>query len=162
LPAGAADVRIRPLRGREWRAAYELDRASMPADLNWPDPLVPDDYRTGWLARLSQLFTGQQAEHWVTTNSEARLMGMATIRSEWGRPHALSVRVHPDSRGHLERPLLAKALRRLDYLPRRRVRLDHPADDALMRRLLEEAHFQHQRTLVVMRYDFMPRQPERN
>jgi ribosomal protein S18 acetylase RimI-like enzyme len=155
-PARAADVPIRPLRSREWRAAYQLDQTSMHADLNWPDPLRPEAYKSGLLSRMWQTLSGRQTEHWVTDNGNGQLTGLASIRSEWARPHALTVRVHPDSRGFLERPLLAKLLRRLTYLPRRRVRVDHPADDALMATLLEDARFRCQRTLVVMRYDFGP------
>jgi ribosomal protein S18 acetylase RimI-like enzyme len=151
--------RIRPLRSREWRAAYQLELASMHPDLNWPDPLRPEAYKTGLLARLLQMLSGRQAEHWVTENGAGRLTGLASIQSEWAQPHIMSVRVHPDSRGHLERPMLAKLLRRLSYLPHRRARLEHPADDALMNRLLEEARFQRQRTLVVMRHDFGPQLP---
>lgn len=153
LPLYGGGPNIRALRRREWRAAYALDVASMPADLNWPDPLAHNAYNTGLWTRLGHFVNGRQVEHWVTSNSEDRLTGLASIASEWQRPHKLSMRVHPDSRGQLERHLLAKLLRRLEYLPRRRVRMDHPAEDALMNQMLREANFQPQRTLQVMRLD---------
>ena len=153
LPLYSGGPTIRALRRREWRAAYTLDAASMPADLHWPDPLTADAYKTGFWPSLRGFFNGRQGEYWVTSNSEDRLTGLASIISEWQRPHLLTIRVHPDSRGQLERHLLAKLLRRLDYLPQRRVRLDHPAEDALMNQMLQEAHFQPQRTLIVMRLD---------
>ncbi len=153
LPLYEGGPVIRPLRHREWRAAYILDTASMAADLNWPDPLRHDRYKTGLWASLKNFANGCQAEHWVTSNSADRLTGVASIYSEWQRPHTVTLRIHPDSCGQLERYLLAKVLRRLDYLPRRQVRLDHPAEDALTNQLLQEAHFRLQRTLVVMRLD---------
>ena len=153
LPLYEGGPAIRSLRQREWRAAYALDIASMPADLNWPDPLRSDTYKTGLWASLKNFANGRQAEHWVTSNSADRLTGLASIFSEWQRPHTVTLRIHPDSCGQLERYLLAKVLRRLDYLPQRQVRLDHPANDALMNQLLHEAHFRPQRTLIVMRLD---------
>lgn len=153
LPMFEGGPTIRPLRHREWHAAYTLDLASMPADLNWPDMLRYDTYKTGLWVSLKNFANGRQAEHWATSNSADRLTGLASIYSEWQRSHMVTLRIHPDSRGQLERYLLAKALRRLDYLPQRQVRLDHPADDALMNQLLQEAQFRSQRTLIVMRLD---------
>jgi hypothetical protein len=53
----------------------------------------------------------------------------------------------------VERPLLAKLLRRLQYLPRRHIRLEHQAGDTPVTELLCEANFSARRTLTVMRYD---------
>jgi len=80
---------------------------------------------------------------------------LATILSQWGRSHACTIRVSPTHCGQLERPLLAKLLRRLQYLPYREVCFDHPADDTLMTQLLYEANFQRRRVLVVMRLDLV-------
>ena len=70
-----------------------------------------------------------------------------------GRSHLLTLRVHPDTAGRLERPLLAKLVRRLQYLPRRNVRIDHPDNDSVAGALLSEANFTVQRTLTHMRLD---------
>ena len=37
---------IRELKKREWRAAYQLDRQSLHPDLNWPELLAPDAYKS--------------------------------------------------------------------------------------------------------------------
>ncbi len=145
---------VRPLRRRDAGAAYGLDLASLHPDLHWPDPLAHDAYATGLWTWVSNLFIGRKIEHWATRDGHDRLTGVASIVSEWGRPHELSLRVHPDSRGQLERTLLSKLIRRAGYLPRQRLRLDHAADDALTNRLLESARLRPQRTLVVMRYSF--------
>lgn len=144
---------IRPLRGKEWRAAWDLDRRSLPADLNWPDPLEPDAYRLDLWSRIDRLFGGRHTENWVAVTPADELAGVASILSEWGRAHTLSLRVPEPWRGLVERPLLAKLLRRLQYLPRRHVRLEHPAGDALVTDLLGQANFSARRTLTVMRYD---------
>ena len=81
--------------------------------------------------------------------SEAEL---EVLRPPEGAVHRI-VGVHPDAAGRLERPLLAKLVRRLQYLPRRNVRIDHPDNDIVTNALLTEANFTVQRTLTHMRLD---------
>lgn len=144
---------IRPLHRREWQAAYQLDLDCLHPDLNWPEPLKPNAFKTGLWQKISQFLNGRQQETWRITNNNNQIIGLGNITSEWGRTHRLSVRVAPAWRGQLERPLLAKLLRRLRYLPRRSIRIDHPDRDENMNRLLEEANFTTRRTLTHMRLD---------
>jgi GNAT superfamily N-acetyltransferase len=148
VPAGPP---IRPLPGNRWQEAYELDRQSLPTGLDWPDVLPTDAYKRTWWQRLVDFFNGRHAETWSTLDSQNRLSGLASIYSEWGRPHQLVVRVHPAWQGQLERPLLAKLIRRLNYLPQRRIRIDHSDNDETMNQLLREANFSVKRTLTHMR-----------
>jgi ribosomal protein S18 acetylase RimI-like enzyme len=152
-PAGAPAIDVRPLPGRQWREAYALDTACVPADLNWPEPLRPDAYRQTIWQRLGDVMNSRLFETWAAAEVNDRLAGLATISSQWGRSHLLTLRVHPDAAGRLERPLLAKLVRRLQYLPRRNVRIDHPDDDIVANALLTEANFTVQRTLTHMRLD---------
>ncbi|MFO7663216.1 MAG: GNAT family N-acetyltransferase [Chloroflexota bacterium] len=146
---------IRPLPDRLWRMAYQLDTACVPADLNWPDPLHPEVYhRTIW-RRFSDFMNGRQMETWATVENHGRLSGLGNISGEWGRAHLLSLRIDPNWHGQLERPLLAKLLRRLTYLPRRNVRIDHSHDDEVVNELLIEANFYKQRILTHMRLDLV-------
>jgi hypothetical protein len=144
---------IRLLGDRHWREAFALDTTHVHADLNWPEPLQPDVYHQTFWRRASDFMNGRQMETWSTTDSRDRLSGLATIYSEWGRSHLLTLRVRPDWQSRLERPLLAKCIRRLHYLPRRNVRIDHPEADAGTSLLLKEANFSAQRTLTHMRLD---------
>lgn len=147
---------IRELRAHEWRAAYFLDRASLHPDLRWPEPLSDKAYRRPFWRRLDDFLNGRQTETWVTADERtagAPLVGLAAIDSEWSRPHQIHIRVSPAWHGFLESHLLAKALRRLRYLADRAIRVDHPADDAVMNQLLAEAHFTAKKTLAVMRLD---------
>lgn len=146
-------VSLRPLRRREWAAAWRLDRASMDPDLHWPEPLPRDAYKTGLLRWLSDLINGRRAETWVALSRADEMVGLGMILSEWGRTHTLSLRVHPTWRGRIERLLLAKLLRRLQYLPRRNLRMEHPADDDVTTSLLREANFSALRTLTVMKLE---------
>lgn len=147
----APDIEL--LSGRQWREAYELDTAHVKADLNWPEPLPPNAYRRGWWQRFGDMLNGRQNETWTTSDSRGRLTGLASIYGEWGRSYLLTLRVRPDWAGQLERPLLAKAIRRLHYLPRRNVRIDHPEADERTGSLLRESNFTVQRTLTHMRLD---------
>jgi ribosomal protein S18 acetylase RimI-like enzyme len=145
---------IRELHRHEWQAAYELDRLCLSPDLNWPEPLPPNTYEKGLRQWLTDFLNGRQAEAWVITNHKNHLIGLANILSEWGRAHHVAMRIHPDWRSHLERPLLAKVIRRLHYLPRRNVQVNHLDDDEIMNHLLQEANFQPKRTLTHMRFNF--------
>ncbi len=146
---------LRPLRGDEWREAYITDREAMRPDLDWPEPIGPDTYRRSlWRAFLSLLQARQQEAWAVVDTPRNRLLGLGAIQSEWGSAHQLRLRVSPAMVGQLERPLLAKLIRRLAYHASRNVRIDHPATDELTSSLLLEAGFRTTRTLTVMRFDY--------
>ena len=144
---------IRELRAKEWQQAHHLDSLALSIDLNWPEPPQPTVYKRSLRRRVDDFLNGRAVETWVTTNRHGQLTGLATINSQWGRIHQLLIRIHPQWRGELERPLLAKLLRRLRYLPRRNVRLDYPFEDTFMDGLLYEANFQPRRTLTHMRWE---------
>jgi ribosomal protein S18 acetylase RimI-like enzyme len=141
---------IRPLRRHEWRAAFRLDQLVASPNLNWPDPLPPDIYRGGLWRWLNDFFNGRERETWIIADQHDNLIGLAAIFSEWSRPHDLTIRVRPDWQGRLERPLLAKLLRRLRYVRSQEVRLDHPTADQIMNDLLPTANFRARRTLTMM------------
>jgi ribosomal protein S18 acetylase RimI-like enzyme len=143
---------VRPLRGNEWQTAYELDVLALSPDLHWPEPIPRDAYRFTFWRRLSNFINGRHAETRVTDNGRY-LTGAASLWSEWGRAHQITLRVHPQWQGQLERPLLAHILNRLPHIPRRNVRINHPASDELTASLLKEANFRPKRTLAHMRLD---------
>jgi ribosomal protein S18 acetylase RimI-like enzyme len=144
---------IRPLGGWQWREAYALDCAALHLDLNWPEPPAPDAYKLGLWQRFNDFINGRQREFWAVVNDTGELQGVAAIESDWGRPHRVSVRVPEARRAELERPLLAKVLRRLRYLARRNVRIEHPDDDDVMNQLLRDANFTPRRTLTHMKLE---------
>ncbi len=150
---GENEPAIRELSRHHWQAAYQLDTAAFPPALNWPEALPQDVYKIGFWRRLDNFLNGRHTEVWVTTDTANQLTGLAGIWSEWGHVHQVTLRVHPSWRGQLERPLLAKIIRRLHTLPRRNIRLDHQEDDTFVSQLLREANFQPQRTLTHMRLD---------
>jgi GNAT superfamily N-acetyltransferase len=152
IPFAAAPAPfIRSLHGNEWRAALALDHACVHPELHWPEPLPFDAYRTGLWRQITNFINGRQVEIWATADNNNKLIGLATIETEWGRPHELTLRVSPPWHGQLEEHLLAKLLRRLGYLRRTNAQIEHPADDKLTNKLLLQAGFRARRTLTVMK-----------
>lgn len=142
---------IRPRGFGEWEDQLALAALVRPAGLTWNQPLRPENFRPGLWRRIEDFFEGIMDEHWVVRQQD-RLVGSLTVRANWGDGDRLTLLVHPDYRGQLERPLLARALRRL--APRAApVRLEHPAADAEASAALRELGFQPGRTLQWMRVD---------
>lgn len=150
LPPSGNLVQVTELPRSRWQDAYQLDLMTPHADLYWPEPLVRDEYRRNLKRRISDFLSGSHFEAWMVAEGSNNLQGIATISSEWGRAHQLRIRVHPDRQGDLESALIHKLLRRLQYLPRRQVRLLHDAHDDVMNELLPELRFRPERTLTQM------------
>lgn len=144
-------IKVEPLSGPQWRAAYALDVASQHPDLTWPEPISEEFYRQGLWPALRNFFNGRTQETWVTQDQQGQLTGLANLVSDWGHPHVLTLRVHPQWRGQLERPLLNKLIRRLQQMPRRNVVMHHPDDDQTTSDLLRAANFTPRRALTHMR-----------
>jgi len=151
LPEHNHFFEVQPLSRGRWRDAYYLDRHSLDPNLNWPAPRPTDFYKTGIWHRFFGFFNGQKTRAFVTMDTESRLTGLVSICSEWGQPHEIAMRIHPQWQGQLELPLLNSAVRYLRYLARRNIRMIHFADDKVMNQLLTKANFRLQRTLTHMR-----------
>lgn len=150
-PEYGAHPPIKSLPRNRWREAFMLDKMSLHPDLNWPEPIPNDIYKQSWWQRFSNFMNGRFLETWVVINTEGQMVGLGRIWGEWGRPHLVALRVHPQWKGQIERPLFTKIIRRLRQLPRRNVRFDHPDNDELVNNLLSEANFTKKRTLTHMR-----------
>lgn len=148
---GQEKPRLRRLHRSEWQEAYELDLTCLKPELNWPEALPVDIYRRGIWHLIDKFVNGRQSEAWVIVDADDKMLALNGIWSEWGRAHRVSLRILPEWRGRLERQLLANAVHRLRYLPRRNIRLDHPADDERMNKMLHDANFSVNKTLTHMR-----------
>ena len=144
-------IEVCELPRARWQDAYQLDLATPQADLYWPEPLARDEYRRNLKRRISDFLSGRRFEIWMVADGSGSLQGMATINSEWGRVHQLRIRVRSDRQGNLEAALLHRLLQRLQFLPRRQVRLFHDADDDVMNELLPALRFRPDRILTQMR-----------
>lgn len=155
LPVGDRGYEVRPLDSRDWAAAYHLDRTCLTPNLNWPAPKARDHFKTGFWRWISNLLNGRKMEAWIIAapseqDRKQQLVGMASINSEWGRPHNLELRVLPAWQGKIERPLLSKVIRRLRYLRGTNILIDHIAGDETINDLLQEANFSTRRKLTFM------------
>jgi ribosomal protein S18 acetylase RimI-like enzyme len=142
---------VRKFERNRWKEAYRLDCDALPPDLNWPDALDSDAYKKGLWQRATDFINGRFEQTWMTVDGENNLSGLATIFSEWGRPHQLNLRAHPSCKGQVEGLLLQKLIDKLRTLSRRNVQLIHLADDEVVNRLLSSANFSRRRTLTHMR-----------
>jgi ribosomal protein S18 acetylase RimI-like enzyme len=142
---------IRPRSPLEWAEQLALASLVRPAGLAWNQPLRPIIFRPAIRKQLESLLTGQMEEHWVVRANE-QVAGSLIIRIGWGDGDRLILLVHPDWRGQLEQPLLARGLRRLAPRPWP-VRIEHPAGDEPASTALREFGFQPGRTLRWMRVD---------
>ena len=145
--------RVRKLERKRWKEAYRLDCLALIPDLHWPDTLEVEAYKKGLWQRASDFLNGRVERTWMTVNDENRIIGMASILSEWGRPHQINLRVHPLWKGQVEWLLLQKTISKLRALSRRNVQIFHIADDELVNRLLNLANFSSHRTLTHMRLE---------
>lgn len=143
-------IDIRPLPHKAHCIAYDLDVASFPAELNWPDPIHSDLYKSTWWKSIDNFLNGRGSESWVIWDG-AELVALGSIWSEWGRAHRMSVRVAPEWRDQLTRPMMAKLVRRLSYIRRRYVSIEHQMEDELMHQLLKVANFSPKRNLMTMK-----------
>ena len=145
---------IRPMRGSEHQHAYQVDSESYPVDLNWPDPINQTLYRYGFFRAIDDFLNGRSREVWVVPDEKNQPAAVGAIWSEWSRPHRITMRVPEDLRNELTNPLFSKLLRRLAYLRRRHISIEHPMDDAVMGQLLEAANFSPKRHLKTMKLTF--------
>jgi len=153
------DIRLRE-RG-EWAAQYGLARRVTPEGLAWSKPLREADFRTTPLAFLDHLVTGRYVEHWVAQapptppaplpkREGGDIVGSITVNTGTADGDRLQLLVHPDWRGKLERPLLARGLRRLGRRPWV-ARLEYDAEDGETAQVLRDLGFQGGRMLRWMR-----------
>lgn len=151
--ATSADYEVRPLRSSEHASAFQLDQASFPADLNWPDPIVETTYRGSIWRTIDNFLNGKAEEHWVIDDGRGNLCALGSIWGDWGRPYRITLRALPEYSDELMRPLFAKISRRLNYMRRRHASIEHLYEDELTGHLLNVANFQPKRHLTTMRLD---------
>jgi ribosomal protein S18 acetylase RimI-like enzyme len=158
FPQIALDSRahIRPINRGDWRAAFKLDAATVDPDLSWPAPPASTYYRIGLWRAVGDFLNGRRVETWVSeatlgTSGKNRLTGLATLYSEWGRPHQLRIRIDSSWRERLAAPLIERALNRAKRLRGGVYRISHPAEDEVLSEVLKEMNFKARRALTVMK-----------
>lgn len=144
---------VRPFRAEDTPAVRQLDAELFPKNLNWPDAPDRKYYRHGIQSFLHRIFTGINHEIWVCESKTKALVGMGIIENEVGRPYTLKVRVMPEWSNIIERPLMGKLSRRLQYMRSKSIAVQQNAAHHTIEPLLREAGFGLKRTLTVMQLD---------
>ena len=119
---------IELLSDRQWREAYELDTTHVKADLNWPEPLLPTPIVAAYGDDSAIcLMVGKRDLDYLRFSRPADRIGFHLWRvgAELPPDPSRSSRL----RGATGTAASGKAIRRLHYLPRRNVRIDHPEAD---------------------------------
>ncbi len=143
---------LHPPAGGEWLA---LAKAARPQLAQWVDPLPIAQYQLSleqrigeWLGRVSGTHVVERWAHW----SGQRLLGVVESRANpFGAADQMRFAVHPEARGRLEQPLLARGLRSLAQWGWRPVYLEHSGDHLEGVAALEASGFRIQRDLITMR-----------
>jgi hypothetical protein len=147
---------IRRRASGEWAGQLALAQRVRPAGLAWSHPLRPEDFQLTLANQVELFFAGGSDEHWVAeappAAAEAPLAGSLSLRTAWNESARLTLLVAPEYHGQLERPLLARGLRRLAADPWS-ARLEHPAGDAPAEAALREFGFAPGRTLRWMQLE---------
>lgn len=123
---GVQEIRLRPLRSTERRAAVELIRAAIPANVQAIRGRWFDEFELSWEDRVTEIVTdfliAQETRRWVLERN-GKLAALMTLRAQRiATPHRLSLQVHPDLRGRMEGELVALALREFARFPTREIR----------------------------------------
>ncbi len=122
--AEPSEWRLRLRNAGEWEAEYELASLAMPHGLAWNRPLARDDFRPTLARRLGRFFSGEREEHWLALAPDPEAPGESShpfgalrfLTGDQGRDR-LTLLVHPEHAGRVERALLIHGLRRLGRRP---------------------------------------------
>ncbi len=146
-PAPLTSLVLRPRAPAEWPEEMRLAARLRPEGLLWNQPLRSEDFNPGWLKQLDRWLLAQTEEHWVAEDPHThQLAGSLIVRVNYPEGDRLILLVHPDYKGQVEKPLLARGLRRIDGRPWV-ARVEHAADDAAASEALREYKFEPGRIL---------------
>jgi ribosomal protein S18 acetylase RimI-like enzyme len=149
------DIRLRG--PGEWPEQLALAALVRPEGLAWGQPLRADDFRPGLRRQMEHFFSARHDEHWVASeplrpaaHRQPLLAGSLSLQMGGPDGDRLTLLVHPNYQGQLERPLLVRALRRLGRRPWS-ARLEANTDDEAAAQALSDLGFQPGRVLRWMR-----------
>jgi ribosomal protein S18 acetylase RimI-like enzyme len=150
-------LRPRRFEGFDAHLRYELARATTPERVQIEQPVRRTQYRLGFEHQLADL-----TRHLVGGGPTLRLvleigdhLG-ASVTAEtgtWWREARLSLAVHPDLQGRVEKGLVSHALYHLRHWPRRQILAHHPTYHPEGIEVFKLFGFREVRTLVWMRRD---------
>jgi ribosomal protein S18 acetylase RimI-like enzyme len=156
-PLERRDLYLRLREPGEWAQQYALAAQVRPEGVRWGSPLTPETFKPSALRQLGDYLAARLEEHWVVVEApggdpgaQPRLTGSLTLNLNAPDGDRLTLLVHPQHQGQLERPLLVRGLRRLGRRPWP-ARIEYNTDDEAASAALRELGFQPRRVLRWMR-----------
>ncbi len=139
-------------RSDDWRAIYHLAQLTRSTGLGWMRAADAGAFRPGFWSALGDFLSGKAVERYVVRAGDAVAAALTISMPLVSGQDVLTLMVHPDRSGELERPLLEYALHRLRGR-QRAVAIEHPHDDEAGSAALATLDFARRQTLMVMRHD---------
>ncbi len=151
----AGDLKLEPLQARHGREWLALARAARSDLARWYEEVRAEDYVLSTGRRLGEVLGRavgvQDVARWGVRR-EGRLVAAIEARTGLFAEHdTLRFTVHPEARGQVERPLLARALAWLARPAALPVLVEHDGEHREGVAALEEAGFRALRDLITMR-----------
>lgn len=136
---------------------YTLARSAISVNIQNERPLRQSQFRINQTETRFGNFWRRVAglaevKHYVITREDNKFVATLGIDSgHWRNEHRLSIMVHPDFRGMLEKPLISHALSYLSRFPAQAVTLQHPYEHQEGIEALKSFNFIIQRTHTWMK-----------
>lgn len=156
LPDGIT-LRSQNYSSADIRRAYDLASASIPIALQKEWPLRQRHFQLSDKERLNNYFrrligAGASAR-WIVEDGQ-RFIGLANIQPGFLREaHRIELIVHPDWRGSLEKPLVARALRYLWPWRKNGLMIKQPAEHVEAIQAYKACGVREEQTLIWMKLD---------
>ncbi len=124
-------IRGHNLNLRDASGAYALARVAVPINVQLERPLRQSHFRLGAEIRFNnfwrRLIGLGEIKHYVVEQADGNFAAILGIHSgSWRTEHKLSLMVHPDWWGRLEKPLISRALTYLQSCPGEPISSQHP------------------------------------
>jgi len=149
----AGPLPLRAARPDDLPAVMALAQQTRPNErggLGWLRPIPPAALRSSRIGDLALLIGGKSSDLWVLPNADGTLAAALRLeRRIGGLTATFDLITLPDLPDSVELALVHEVIRRLDG-NRQPLLTDHPADDAMAARALEQQGFRPERSLLHM------------
>jgi ribosomal protein S18 acetylase RimI-like enzyme len=129
IPPGVR-LRRRRFDMTDARAAYNLACAATPLSAQKDWPIRQRHFQLGTNERINNLFqliggTGA-TDYWIVEDGIRFVATLTVTPGPLGKKHKIDIKIHPDWRGSLEKPLISRALHYLYRWPNKGIDVHHP------------------------------------
>jgi ribosomal protein S18 acetylase RimI-like enzyme len=154
LPSGVI-LRTRQYDWRDNRQVYKLIKATTPTLVQQEWPVRQSQIWIGEYERVEDFFRwliGNTPAYWVAEDNRNLIAAVTIQPGLWKQPHTIELTVHPEWRGHLEKPLISRALKYLSRWKSQSVVVKHLVDHTEAITVFKEYGFQEKQALLWMKW----------